>query len=148
MSDPIGLPPTLARLVTATNEHDLDELVACFADDYRLVMPNHPARDFTGTGQVRRNWGQFFTLVPDIFAAIVDAAAGRDDTWWTEWEIRGTRLDGSLHLMRGVMVTTVGPGEGDLVRANRFYIEPTDVEGPGLDNGAFIAQLAGGGDAP
>ena len=126
MPDPLGLPPTLQRLVTATNAHDLDGLVACFADDYRLVMPNHPARDFTGPAQVRRNWEQFFALIPDIRATLRDAVPGRGDEWWTEWEMSGTRLDGSRHLARGVMIMTVGPHEGDPVRANRFYLEPTD----------------------
>ena len=130
MPDPPGLPPTLQRLVTATNAHDLDGLVACFADDYQLVMPNHPSRDFTGPGQVRRNWEQFFALVPDITVSVTAAVAGpRADQWWTEWEMSGTRLDGSRHLFRGVMITTVGPHDRDPVKANRFYLEPTDDEG-------------------
>src|SRR6476620_6544146 len=102
-----GLPPTLTRLVTTTNAHDLDGLVSCFAEDYRLTMPNHPARNFTGPGQVRRNWDQFFTLMPDIQTTITDACRGEGDEWWTEWEISGTRRDGSRHLMRGVMIMTV-----------------------------------------
>ena len=103
MPDPLGLPPTLQRLVTATNAHDLDGLVACFADDYRLVMPNHPSRNFTGPGQVRRNWEQFFALIPDITGSITAAAAGpAEDQWWTEWQMSGTRLDGTSHLMGGV----------------------------------------------
>ncbi|MGN6754368.1 MAG: nuclear transport factor 2 family protein [Intrasporangium sp.] len=144
MSDPLGLPPTLVRLVTATNAHDLEGLVACFADDYRLEMPNHPTRNFTGPGQVRRNWGQFFTLIPDISGTITDATPGPADRWWTEWEMRGTRLDGSAHLMRGVMIITVGPGEGDLIRANRFYLEPTDLDeaAPAVD--AAVAALTTG----
>jgi len=142
MPDPLGLPPTLQRLVTATNAHDLDGLVACFADDYRLVMPNHPSRNFTGPGQVRRNWEQFFALIPDITASVTAAAAGPvDDQWWTEWEMSGTRLDGSRHLFRGVMITTVGPQEDDLVRANRFYLEPTDDEGVETGVDAAVAEL-------
>jgi ketosteroid isomerase-like protein len=145
MSDPLGLPPTLLRLVTATNAHDLEGLVACFADDYRLEMPNHPTRNFTGPGQVRRNWEQFFTVIPDISATITGVTPEPPDRWWTEWEMRGTRLDGAAHLMRGVMILTVGPGEGDLVRANRFYVEPTDADesAPGID--AAVGDLVTGG---
>jgi ketosteroid isomerase-like protein len=138
MSDPLGLPPTLLRLVTATNDHDLEGLVGCFADDYRLVMPNHPDRSFTGPGQVRRNWQQFFALVPDIAMTITDIAAGSADRWWTEWRVTGTRVDGSPHLLSGVMIITVGPGADDLIRANRFYLEPTDPDGsaPATDGAA------------
>ena len=141
MRDPLGLPPTLQRLVTATNAHDLDGLVACFADDYRLVMPNHPSRNFTGPGQVRRNWEQFFALIPDISATLRDAVPGRADEWWTEWEMTGTRLDGSRHLFGGVMIMTVGPHEDDLVRANRFYMEPGDGDGPQEGVEAHVAAL-------
>jgi ketosteroid isomerase-like protein len=149
MPDPLGLPPTLHRLVTATNAHDLDGLVACFADDYRLVMPNHPSRNFTGPGQVRRNWAQFFALIPDITATITAATAGPvDDEWWTEWEMSGTRLDGSRHLFRGVMIATVGRREDDLVRANRFYLEPTDDEGVQTGVDAAVAELTHGGRTP
>ncbi|QGF24573.1 nuclear transport factor 2 family protein [Raineyella fluvialis] len=147
MSQIQGLPPTLERLVTVTNQHDLDGLVACFADDYRLVMPNHPSRNFVGPGQVRRNWEQFFRVIPDITTTIRAVAAGRDDQWWTEWEMTGTRLDGAPHLMRGVMIFTVGSGESDLIRANRFYVEPTDPEGSGSGIDAAVAALVGGGES-
>lgn len=147
MPDPLGLPPTLQRLVTATTAHDLDGLVGCFADDYRLVMPNHPSRSFTGPDQVRRNWEQFFTLIPDIRAVLKDAVPGRGDEWWTEWEMSGTRLDGTRHLFRGVMVMTVGPHEDDLVRANRFYMEPGDDDGSPEGVDAHVAALTHAGTA-
>jgi ketosteroid isomerase-like protein len=145
MSDPLGLPPTLLRLVTATNDHDLDGLVGCFAHDYRLVMPNHPSRDFTGPGQVRRNWQQFFAAVPDIRLTIADVAAGSADQWWTEWRVTGTRVDGGRHLLSGVMIMTVGPGADDLIRANRFYLEPTDSDEAAPDS---VAGAAAGGVSP
>jgi SnoaL-like domain len=36
------------RLQDATNAHDIDAMVACFAPDYRNETPVHPARSFTG----------------------------------------------------------------------------------------------------
>ena len=142
MTDTTRLPPTLSRLVSATNNHDIDAVVACFASDYALVMPNHPSRDFIGTDQVRRNWVHLFSQIPDITVTVT--RVGRDvtdpDGWWTEWEMRGTRRDGGRHLMRGVMIFTVGAGLTDLIRANRFYVEPTQAAS-GEDNDAFIAEL-------
>jgi ketosteroid isomerase-like protein len=144
MTDSGLMPPTLARLVQATNDHDLEALVGCFAADYVLVMPNHPSRDFTGTEQVRRNWMQLFSAVPDITVTV--SRVGRDvsdpDGWWSEWEMQGTRRDGRPHLMRGVMIFTVGAGPADLIRANRFYVEPTRP-GSEQDNDVFIAELTG-----
>ena len=43
------------------------------------------------------------------------------DTVWSEWEHRGTRLDGSQHLMRGVIIFGV---DHDVIAWARFYLEP------------------------
>lgn len=113
---------TLERLLQATNDHDLDGLVACFADDYRNETPVHPARDFEGRSQVRRNWEQIFAFVPDVQAEIVRRAVD-GDTVWSEWEMRGTRRDGSAHLMRGCNIFGVSDGA---IRWARFYLEPVE----------------------
>ena len=59
------------RLVRATNDHDVDALAACFAEDYENETPVHPARGFRGREQVRRNWEQIFAFVPDVRAEVV-----------------------------------------------------------------------------
>ena len=89
------------RLCEATNQHDLDALAGCFALDYRNETPVHPARGFEGRAQVRKNWEQIFASVPDITAEVHWVADNQ--TVWSEWEMRGTRLDGSRHLMRGAV---------------------------------------------
>jgi limonene-1,2-epoxide hydrolase len=114
------------RLVEATNSHDLDALVACFATGYRNETPAHPARGFVGREQVAANWRQIFAAVPDVTATIT-ASAADGDTMWSEWEMRGTRGDGSAHLMRGVIVFEI---DGDEIAAARFYLEVVDT-GPG-----------------
>ena len=130
-----GASAAVERLVAATNAHDLDALVACFADDYVNETPVHPARGFTGREQVRRNWTQIFGAVPDIRTQLLRRAED-GDTIWTEWEMRGTRPDGSPHLMRGVIVFTVHDG---LIAAARFYLEPVDERPDGVD--AAVQQL-------
>lgn len=110
------------KLRDATNTRDVESVVACFAADYVNQTPAHPVRGFTGTDQVRRNWTQIFAAVPDHTAALV-ASSQDGPTVWTEWEMRGTRLDGQRHLMRGVIVFTVHEG---LASAARFYVEPVD----------------------
>ena len=127
MGDPLAI---VERLVLATNQHDLDALVACFADDYVNETPAHPARGFRGRSQVRRNWAQIFAFVPNITAQVVASAVdGR--TVWTEWEMWGTRRDGTAHHMRGVVV--FGVGDGVLVWA-RFYLEPVDMREATVDD--------------
>ena len=118
------------RLVRATNEHDLESLVACFSEDYQNETPAHPARGFRGRAQVRRNWEQIFAFVPDIQAEVVRSAV-ESDTVWTEWEMRGTRRDGRSHWTRGVIVFGVNDGA---VSWARFYLEPVDESDATVDD--------------
>ena len=118
----------LDRLRDATNAHDLDALVDCFAESYRNDTPVHPARGFQGRSQVRSNWEQIFAGVPDVTALVLRSVVDGDEIW-SEWEMRGTRRDGSPHLMRGVIIFGVSDERATWAR---FYLEPVeaDVEGP------------------
>ncbi|MEO8967784.1 MAG: nuclear transport factor 2 family protein [Solirubrobacteraceae bacterium] len=118
------------RLVRATNDHDLDALVACFARDYENETPVHPARGFRGSDQVRRNWEQIFAFVPDLRAEVKRTAIDAD-TAWSEWEMTGTRRDGSAHCMRGVVIFGVQDGVADWAR---FYLEAVDLSAATVDD--------------
>ncbi len=117
------------RLRDATNAHDLEGIVACFAADYRNETPLHPGRGFIGYEQVRRNWTHILAAISDVSTEIV-ASVAEGDTVWSEWEHRGTRADGSPHLMRGVIVFVVRDG---LIATARFFLEPVDESGGGVD---------------
>ena len=127
----------LDRLLHATNAHDLDAIEACFATGYRNETPVHPARGFIGRDQVRRNWEQILGFVPDIHATVLRASV-KDDVIWSEWEHRGTRRDGTPHVMRGVIIFGV---EDDAIAWARFYLEPVQ-EADGDVNHAVRAQVA------
>lgn len=127
------------RLVNATNAHDLDGLVACFADEYRNETPAHPGRGFVGRERVRKNWEQIFASVPDVTTDVLRTAVD-GATVWTEWEHRGTRPDGTPHVMRGVILFGLADGVAEWAR---FYLEPVRDDGQGVD--AFIrSHMAGG----
>jgi ketosteroid isomerase-like protein len=132
----------LRRLQDATNAHDIEAIVACFAPDYRNETPVHPARGFIGREQVRRNWTQILTAVPDLSADVV-ASAVSEDVVWSEWEHRGTRPDGTTHLMRGVIVFAVGDG---VITSARFFLEPVDEGDTGVD--AAVLRQVRPGSAP
>src|SRR5437588_8538731 len=120
-------PQTLVeRLAQATNDHDLDALVECFAPDYRNETPVHPGRGFQGREQVRRNWEQIFAFVPDLRAAAPRRSI-EGGTAWTEWELTRTRRDGTGHHLRGVVVFGVVDG---VPHGTRCYLEPVHG-GPG-----------------
>jgi ketosteroid isomerase-like protein len=124
-----GAVGTLARLERATNAHDVNEVVACFAADYRNETPAHPERGFTGRDQVRGNWEQIFAAIPNITAKVLRSAVNGDEVW-SEWEHRGTRRDGSAHLMRGVIIFGL---DNELLTWARFYLEPVQEGGGNVD---------------
>jgi hypothetical protein len=132
----------LERLAAAVNRHDLDAVEGCFAPGYRNETPAHPAQGFTGSGQVRRNWEQIFTFVPDITARVLRHCCD-GETVWSEWEMTGTRRDGTAHWMAGVVL--FGIGGGSFSRA-RFYLEPVQAGGAGVD--AAVRQHVRAGAAP
>jgi ketosteroid isomerase-like protein len=132
---------TIERLLDATNAHDVEGVVGCFSDDYRLEVPAHPARSFRGNDQVRRNWTQIFEGVPNISARLLRTATDGDaDSVWTEWEMSGTRRDGGAHAMRGVFIFGITDG---LIRWGRMFLEPLDGSPQQMD-GALAGQLAPG----
>jgi len=132
------------RLIQATNEHDLEGIVGCFAADYRNQTPAHPAQGFTGRGQVRRNWEQIFTFVPDITARVLRRVLD-GDVLWSEWEMTGTRRDGTAHQMAGVILFGVRNGRFSWAR---FYLEPVQAGGADVNAAVRHYVRADAGSVP
>ena len=132
-----GPAAVVERLVAAINAHDLEAMVACFADNYRNEWPAHPQRGFRGNQQVRSNWSQIFAGVPDLRARLPRMVVD-GDTVWAEWDIAGTRRDGAAHLMRGASI--FGVAEGSLAWV-RFYLEPVEETSGDVDT--FTHQTVG-----
>ena len=133
----------LDRLAGAVCSHDLDALESCFAPGYRNETPARPAQGFTGRGQVRRNWEQIFAFVPDITARVLRRCCDGEMVW-SEWEMSGTRRDGTAHQMAGVVLFGVSEG---LFSWARLYLEPVQAGGPGPDAAVRQAVRAGTGPA-
>ena len=74
MSDTIA-----AQLRAAVNSHDLEALTDCFASDFVNETPLHPARSFTGSEQVRKNWAQIFAGVRNSFHAGFAGDGGKNE---------------------------------------------------------------------
>ena len=124
-------------LAEAMNAHDIDAFVSLFATDYDSRQPAHPDRAFVGRDQVRANWSNVFSGVPDFRADLL-ATAVEGDTLWSEWRWRGTHQDGSRLDMAGVIVC--GLQGGQLAWA-RLYVEPVESGGAGID--AAVREMSG-----
>src|SRR5215472_2173268 len=131
----------LDRLAAAASGRDLNALVGCFASDYRNETPAHPAQGFTGREQVRRNWEQIFALMPDITATVLRSACD-GDVAWSEWDMAGTRPDGTAMQMAGVVIFGV---RGGLFSWARWYLEPVQAGGPDVNQA--LRQRAGAAGA-
>jgi ketosteroid isomerase-like protein len=132
------------RLVAAASRHDLDALVGCFAPGYRNETPAHPAQGFTGREQVRRNWEQIFMVMPDISATVLRSCCD-GEVVWSEWEMAGTRPDGTALQMAGVIVFGVRDGRFSWAR---FYLEPVQAGGPEVNEALRQNVRAHAGPAP
>ena len=96
-----------------------------------------------GTGNLAADQavaGELLRLVPDVQTRVVRTAID-GDTIWTEMEHSGTRLDGSPHLLRGVVIFGVN---GGLATWARFFMEPVQEGSGGVDE-AIRQQLGSGG---
>jgi ketosteroid isomerase-like protein len=133
---------TIERLLAAANAHDVEGIVACFAEEYSLESPIHPARSFKGNEQVRRNWTQIFGAVGDLRARVL-ASACDANVAWTEWEMVGTRRDGGAHCMRGVFIFTV---EAQRIVRGKMFLEPVDAGAADANEG--LRQALGGKGGP
>jgi ketosteroid isomerase-like protein len=117
------------RLQRALNAHDLERLVDCFHDQVVSEQPVHPSRAFRGRAQVEKNWARLFAAFPDLDATLVRSAVD-GDVVWAEWDWRAHRPDGGRADMRGVTVLGVEDCRIDWVR---FYVEPVEQDGAGID---------------
>ena len=122
----------------ATNQHDLEAIVAHFAHDYELEDPVRPDRSFRGADQVRRNWASLLAAMPDL--ALDERRLVADgSTVWTEIAIRGHRSDGMEQVLRGVMIFHVPSG---IIKSGTFYLAP--VIHDGIDADAAVHLVAEG----
>jgi ketosteroid isomerase-like protein len=131
------------QLVQAQNAHDLEAMLLCFDPGYRSDQPAHPARRFTGTDQVRKNWAALFGAIGDFRADVLRTAVN-GDTVWSEAHWSGTKVDGSS---LDEMIVTIFGVRDERVVWGRLYGEEVERQGPGIDE--TVRRLVGtGGDGP
>lgn len=119
----------LARLEQALNAHDLEALVGCFDEQVVSEQPVHPSRSFRGRAQIEKNWSQLLAAFPDLAATLVRSVVD-GCVVWAEWDWRARRSDGGKTDMRGVTLLGL---DGDRISWVRFYMEPVEQDGAGID---------------
>ncbi len=93
----------LRRMLDAFNAHDLDAVMALFADDCTFVAPRGPepwGQRFEGVAAVREGLGARFTTIPDVhYGDGGHFVAG--DRGVSEWTLTGTTTGGERIEVRG-----------------------------------------------
>lgn len=117
-------PVTVDRLkafLDAFNRHDLDAIMAFFADDCVFYMPRgaRPRGDrFAGKAEVRAGLAKRFEGIPDVHY-------GDDSHWVTgdfgvsEWTLTGTSTSGERIEVRGVDLLEFAGGK--ITRKDSFW---------------------------
>jgi steroid delta-isomerase-like uncharacterized protein len=111
----------LKQFLDAFNRHDLDAIMAFFADDCVFYMPRGagPRGDrFVGKAEVRAGLATRFAGIPDVRYG--------DDRHWvgtdfgvSEWTLTGTAVSGKKLNVRGVDLLEFVAGK--IVRKDSFW---------------------------
>ena len=111
----------LQQILDAFNRHDLDGIMAFFAEDAVFESPRGPdawGRRFQGKAQVREGLAARFKGIPDVHYG--------DDTHWacgnrgvSEWTLTGTTTEGVAVNVRGCDLWEFRGGR--VVRKDSFW---------------------------
>ena len=113
---------TLREVLDGFNEHDLDAIMAHFAEDCVFEAPRGPdpwGRRSVGKDEVRRGLAARFEGIPDVHYGDDDHFAC-GDRGVSEWTITGTGVDGERIEVRGCDLWTFGD-DGRIVRKDSFW---------------------------
>jgi ketosteroid isomerase-like protein len=112
---------TLREFLDAFNRHDLDAIMAFFADDCVFYLPrgSEPwGQRFVGKAAVREGLATRFSGIPDAHYG--------DDRHWvcgklgvSEWMLTGTRTDGAHIEVRGVDLLEFEGGK--IIRKDSYW---------------------------
>jgi ketosteroid isomerase-like protein len=126
--------PLLEQIRAALDAHDLDTFVGFFREDYVGERPRHPGSPMSSREDVRTNWSEVISDVPDLRVE-VPAAVEDGNTIWSEWRAYGTARSGATLELRGVIIFGI---QDDLVAWSRMYLEPVEHEGLTLEELAGV----------
>jgi ketosteroid isomerase-like protein len=111
----------LERMLDGFNRHDLDAIMALFADDCVFESPRGPepwGKRYDGKEAVAAGLGARFSGIPDVsYEGHGDFVSG--DRGVSEWTLRGTTVDGERLEVRGCDLWTFRGDE--IVRKDSYW---------------------------
>ena len=117
----------IKAIATAFDQHDLDAIMAHFADDAVFEAPRGPepwGRRFVGKDQVREGFAGRFSGIPDVRYRDDDHFVD-GDRGASEWTLSGTTTDGQRIEVRGCDLWTFRDGKV-VMKDSYWKIRTTD----------------------
>jgi ketosteroid isomerase-like protein len=111
----------LRSICAAFDRHDLDAIMAHFADDAVFESPRGPERwgqRFVGVDQIREAFAGRFSGIPDVRYGDDDHFVD-GDRGASEWTLSGTMVDGQRIEFRGCDLWTMR--DGQIVKKDSFW---------------------------
>jgi ketosteroid isomerase-like protein len=111
----------LRTIAAAFDAHDLDGIMAHFADDAVFESPRGPdpwGRRFVGRDEVRRAFAGRFAGIPDVRYRDDDHFVD-GDRGASEWTLTGTTTDGERLEIRGCDLWTIR--DGRIVKKDSYW---------------------------
>jgi ketosteroid isomerase-like protein len=111
----------LRSVCAAFDRHDLDGIMAHFADDAVFESPRGPdpwGQRFVGKAAVREGFAGRFAGIPDV-RYTEDAHFVDGDRGASEWTLSGTSVDGQRIEVRGCDLWTLR--DGQIVKKDSFW---------------------------
>jgi steroid delta-isomerase-like uncharacterized protein len=113
---------TLEQVLDAFNRHDLDAIMALFAEECTLDLPRGPdpwGRRLHGKAQVREGLASRFAGIPDVHYGEARHWAFGDEFGASEWTLTGTTTNGVVVNVRGCDHYTFR--DGQIVRKDSYW---------------------------
>jgi ketosteroid isomerase-like protein len=111
----------LRSICAAFDRHDLDAIMAHFAEDAVFESPRGPDRwgqRFVGVDQIREAFAGRFSGIPDVRYQDDDHFVD-GDRGASEWTLSGTMVDGQRIEVRGCDLWTIR--DGKIVKKDSFW---------------------------
>lgn len=110
------------RFVDAVNRGSIEGVAAAFHPEFEMVVPQHPARGFTGRDQEVKNMRDLMTRYPDARIQVRRIVEDGDEIW-----VQNSFTADGLE-MEAVVIYEIDR-ETDTIRVGHFYSEPVDRHG-------------------
>jgi ketosteroid isomerase-like protein len=114
------------QFLDGTNRGDLSAIESAFHPDFEMIVPQHPARGFTGRDQEVKNMRYLLDTHPEGRLEVLRMVEAPPEIW-VETHYTATDLE-----MAAAVIFEIEPSTGTIIRG-RYFSDEVDRESPEID---------------